>query len=104
MMLAQSISELSRFVEYGIGIAAFALVAWIVRHVTTKTIPKLVSDFREALKEQGESFERMNRETRQEFRDILESDRQRHYEREEAIRAEFREAIQAAACRHEGTD
>ena len=94
----------ARLVEYGIGIGAFALVAWIVRHVTTNTIPGLVKDFKEAIKEQSDAFERTNRENRQEFREILESDRQLHHQREEVLRAEFREVMQSSVCKAEAKE
>lgn len=97
MILIAQVTDVSRLLEYGAGVAAIGLVLWLVRHVTTRTIPTLVKDFRESLKDQAETFERMNRETRQEFREILENDRRMHHEREESLRNEFREALREAA-------
>lgn len=81
------------FVDYGVAISAFGLVAWLVRHVTSTTIPGMIEDFKETSRTQLEVFERVNREQRQEFRETLESDRQLHHKREEALRQEFRDAI-----------
>lgn len=79
--------------ELGLGAGAFILVAWIVKHVTTRTLPELTKRFEAALTKQLEVFERVNKEQRVEFREILENDRKLHYEREAELRKEFRIAI-----------
>lgn len=92
-LLAENALSIARLLELGLGAGAFALVAWIVRHVTTRTIPNLTASFERNQQQQTETFERVLRETRVEFREVLENDRQRHHDREEALRNEFRQAI-----------
>jgi len=84
---------LPRLLELGLGGTAFGLVIWLVRHVTTKTIPDIMTQHKITNEAQLTAFERINREQRVEFREILESDRQLHHAREEAMRSEFRAAI-----------
>ncbi len=84
---------LPRLIELGIGGIAMGLVVWLVRHVTTKTIPDMNNKHQEQTTKQLEVFERVNKEQRVEFREILESDRELHYRREAALRGEFKTAL-----------
>ena len=35
-------TEFSKLAQLGLGVAAFVLLAWIIRYVTTKTIPNII--------------------------------------------------------------
>lgn len=92
--LAQTTSlDLYSLIPLGLGPAAFGLVVWVVRHATTKTFPALVADFKATNQAQLETFERVSREQRAEFREMQQADRELHHRREEAIRSEFRAAF-----------
>ena len=79
--------------QLGLGVLAFALVVWIVRYVTTKTIPEMLAKHEAIATIQLQVFERVNKDTRVEFREILEKDREMHYAREKSLREEFRVAL-----------
>lgn len=81
------------YLELGLGVASLGTILWLVRHVTTKTLPDLTDRYEKASANQLEAFERINKETRHEFRGILEADRELHYKREQALRGEFQSAI-----------
>lgn len=91
---------IQQIAQLGIGASAFVVLAWLVRHVTTKTIPDMMKSYAAQSKLQLEAFERMNKETRSEFRDILEADRHRHLEREQTQQKAFSEALNRIECRH----
>lgn len=50
-------SEVGIDVASGANILALSLVVWLVRHMFTRTIPRLVDDFKELTKEQRESWQ-----------------------------------------------
>lgn len=81
------------YLELGLGVASLATILWLVRHVTTNTLPDLTKRYEATSAKQLEAFERINRETRKEYREILEADRELHYKREQALRGEFQAAI-----------
>ena len=91
---------IDQLTQAGAGIAAIALVGWMVRHVITVTIPAMNTQHYQHVQKLTETFERVNREQRSEFRELLEADRQRHQVREEGLRQDFRDAIdrQVSQC------
>ncbi len=91
-LLAQTVNNIP-YMELGLGVASLGTILWLVRHVTTKTLPDLTERYEKTSAKQLESFERINRETRQEYREVLESDREMAYKREQNMRAEFQAAI-----------
>lgn len=82
-------SNIYQLAQFGLGVVAMALLVWIVRHVSVVTIPAMLA-----------SFERINREQRQEFRDVLEADRQRHLQREQALQKIFTESLDRIETRN----
>ena len=61
-----------------VNLSAFGLMAWLVRHTFTKTIPRLATDFREMLEGQRVTFREELRDTRDVFRDELKEERLCH--------------------------
>lgn len=78
---------------------ATGVLAWLVWYCATKLIPKMIDKHTNAMNSQTEAFERINKEQRDEFRSILEADRERAVEREERQRKDFKEALsQVTRC------
>ena len=48
-------SELGTLIGAGVNFGAFSLVAWLVRHTFSHTIPRLASDFQKMLTDQREA-------------------------------------------------
>ena len=66
---------ISAMIETGAMGTLIILVSWMVRRVFTHTIPRLAADFREALKEQQETFANQLESQRNDFKQALSEQR-----------------------------
>lgn len=79
-------------------VGSTAVLAWLVWYCATKLVPKMIDKHTEAMQQQNATFERINREQREEFRTILEADRERALQREQALQRQFSEALDRFAA------
>lgn len=61
-----------------VNLGAFGLVAWLVKHTFTHTIPRLAKEFREQLDAQRTAFSAELKDQRAAFREELREERQCH--------------------------
>ena len=66
-------------VPFGViaNLGAFTLVAWLVRHTFTHTIPRLAKDFKESLLAQRQEFLEQLRQQREDFKEELKAQREK---------------------------
>lgn len=64
-----------------VNLGAFGLVAWLVKHTFTHTIPRLAKEFREQLDAQRTAFTGELKDQRSAFREELREERRCHCEK-----------------------
>lgn len=65
------------WLELGLGVGAFAVLAWLVFHVTRNTIPKMLETFKKTNETQCDTFKQSLAEERTEFLSALRVERER---------------------------
>lgn len=71
-------------------LGAFGLVAWLVKHTFTHTIPRLAKEFREQLDAQRTAFVGELKDQRAAFREELREERQCHCDKLDSLTCSIR--------------
>lgn len=77
--------QMEAWLGVAVNLGAFGLVAWLVKHTFTHTIPRLAKEFREQLDAQRTSFTSELKDQRAAFREELREERTCHCERLRAL-------------------
>ena len=78
-----------------VNLGAFGLMAWLVRHTFTHTIPRLAKEFREQLESQRASFIGELKDQRVLFREELREERQCHCEKMDNLNSSMQKLTDA---------